>query len=85
MTHAFADVVDHAALPVIVVIFNSPHRPACACRWGLADHKRRDVARRLAHRRQHTLPETAWFYPEPKPEAHLILGRAALWKGVVVE
>jgi uncharacterized protein (DUF427 family) len=26
-----------------------------------------------------------WFYPEPKPEAHLIQGRVAFWKGVKIE
>lgn len=31
------------------------------------------------------LPEAVWFYPEPRPEAQLIKGRVAFWKGVVVE
>ncbi len=31
------------------------------------------------------LPEAVWYYPEPKPEAHLVQGRVAFWKGVKVE
>lgn len=31
------------------------------------------------------LPEAVWHYPEPKPEAHLIQGRVAFWKGVKIE
>jgi uncharacterized protein (DUF427 family) len=27
----------------------------------------------------------AWYHPEPKPEAHLIQGRVAFWKGVKIE
>ncbi len=31
------------------------------------------------------LPDAVWFYPEPRPEAHLIQGRVAFWKGVKIE
>ena len=31
------------------------------------------------------LPDAVWYYPEPKPEAHLIQGRVAFWKGVKIE
>ncbi|GAB3498474.1 hypothetical protein GCM10027399_23690 [Curvibacter fontanus] len=31
------------------------------------------------------LPGAVWFYPEPKPEAHLVQGRVAFWKGVKIE
>lgn len=30
-------------------------------------------------------PDAAWYYADPKPEAHEIAGRVAFWKGVVVE
>ena len=30
-------------------------------------------------------PDSAWFYPEPKPAAAAIRGRVAFWKGVRVE
>jgi uncharacterized protein (DUF427 family) len=29
--------------------------------------------------------DAAWYYPEPKPEAEMIRGRVAFWKGVKVE
>jgi uncharacterized protein (DUF427 family) len=29
--------------------------------------------------------DAAWYYPDPKPEADLIKGRVAFWKGVKVE
>ncbi|SFR96711.1 DUF427 domain-containing protein [Sphingomonas jatrophae] len=28
--------------------------------------------------------DSAWYYPEPKPEAETIRGRIAFWKGVTV-
>jgi uncharacterized protein (DUF427 family) len=30
-------------------------------------------------------PDSAWYYPEPKPAAAEIKGRVAFWKGVRVE
>ena len=30
-------------------------------------------------------PDSAWYYPEPKPAAAEIKGRVAFWKGVKVE
>lgn len=27
----------------------------------------------------------AWYYPEPKPEAEMVKGRIAFWKGVEVK
>ena len=29
-------------------------------------------------------PQAAWYYPEPKPEAAVIAGYVAFWKGVEV-
>lgn len=29
--------------------------------------------------------DAVWYYPDPKPEAEMIRGRVAFWKGVVVE
>ena len=29
--------------------------------------------------------DAAWYYPDPKPEAEMIKGRVAFWKGVKVE
>jgi len=29
-------------------------------------------------------PEAAWYYPDPKPEAEMVRGRVAFWKGVRV-
>lgn len=31
------------------------------------------------------LADAVWYYPEPKPEAQLIQGRVAFWKGVKIE
>ncbi len=30
-------------------------------------------------------PDAAWYYPDPKPEAEMVRGRVAFWKGVKVE
>ena len=30
-------------------------------------------------------PASAWYYPDPKPEAESIRGRIAFWRGVVVQ
>jgi uncharacterized protein (DUF427 family) len=30
-------------------------------------------------------PEAVWFYADPKPEAEMVKGRVAFWKGVKVE
>jgi uncharacterized protein (DUF427 family) len=30
-------------------------------------------------------PDSVWYYPDPKPEAEMIRGRVAFWKGVKVE
>jgi uncharacterized protein (DUF427 family) len=32
-----------------------------------------------------TNKDAAWYYPDPKPEAHNIKGFIAFWKGVKVE
>ena len=29
--------------------------------------------------------DAAWYYPDPKPEAEMVRGRVAFWKGVKVE
>ncbi len=29
-------------------------------------------------------PDAAWYYPDPKPEAEMVKGRVAFWKGVEV-
>ena len=29
--------------------------------------------------------DAVWYYPEPKPEAEMVKGRVAFWKGVKVE
>jgi uncharacterized protein (DUF427 family) len=29
--------------------------------------------------------DAAWYYPDPKPEADMVRGRVAFWKGVKVE
>jgi uncharacterized protein (DUF427 family) len=29
--------------------------------------------------------DAVWYYPDPKPEAEMIRGRVAFWKGVAVE
>jgi uncharacterized protein (DUF427 family) len=29
-------------------------------------------------------PDAVWYYPEPKPEAEMVRGRVAFWKGVKV-
>ncbi|HEY9096474.1 MAG TPA: DUF427 domain-containing protein [Hydrogenophaga sp.] len=29
-------------------------------------------------------PDAVWYYPQPKPEAEMIRGRVAFWKGVKV-
>lgn len=29
-------------------------------------------------------PDAVWFYPDPKPEAEMVRGRVAFWKGVKV-
>ena len=29
-------------------------------------------------------PEAAWTYADPKPEAEMVRGRVAFWKGVTV-
>ena len=29
--------------------------------------------------------DAVWFYPDPKPEAEMVRGRVAFWKGVKVE
>jgi len=29
--------------------------------------------------------DAVWYYPEPKPEAEMVRGRVAFWKGVKVE
>jgi len=31
-----------------------------------------------------TNPDAAWFYPQPKPEAAMVTGRVAFWRGVTV-
>jgi uncharacterized protein (DUF427 family) len=28
--------------------------------------------------------DAVWYYPEPKPEAEMVRGRVAFWKGVTV-
>jgi uncharacterized protein (DUF427 family) len=28
--------------------------------------------------------DAVWYYPDPKPEAEMVLGRVAFWKGVKV-
>lgn len=30
-------------------------------------------------------PDAVWYYPDPKPDAEMIRGRVAFWKGVKVE
>ena len=30
-------------------------------------------------------PDAAWYYADPKPEAEMVKGRVAFWKGVKVE
>ena len=30
-------------------------------------------------------PDAVWTYPDPKPEAEMVRGRVAFWKGVKVE
>jgi uncharacterized protein (DUF427 family) len=29
-------------------------------------------------------PDAVWYYPDPKPEAEMVRGRVAFWKGVTV-
>ena len=29
--------------------------------------------------------DAVWYYPNPKPEAEMVRGRVAFWKGVAVE
>ena len=29
-------------------------------------------------------PDAVWYYPDPKPEADMVRGRVAFWKGVQV-
>ena len=29
-------------------------------------------------------PDAVWYYPDPKPEAEMVRGRVAFWKGVKV-
>lgn len=29
--------------------------------------------------------DAAWYYPEPSPAAHKVVGRIAFWRGVLVE
>lgn len=29
--------------------------------------------------------DAVWYYPEPKPEAEMVRGRVAFWKGVKIE
>jgi len=29
-------------------------------------------------------PDAVWYYPDPKPEARMVKGRVAFWKGVEV-
>jgi uncharacterized protein (DUF427 family) len=29
-------------------------------------------------------PDAVWFYPDPKPDAQMVKGRVAFWKGVKV-
>ena len=31
-----------------------------------------------------TNPDAIWYYPDPKPEAEMVRGRVAFWKGVSV-
>ena len=31
-----------------------------------------------------TNPDAVWYYPDPKPEADMVRGRVAFWKGVTV-
>lgn len=33
----------------------------------------------------HLNPDAVWYYPDPKPEAEMVRGRVAFWKGVKVE
>jgi uncharacterized protein (DUF427 family) len=30
-------------------------------------------------------PDSVWFYPDPKPEAEMVRGRVAFWKGVEIK
>ena len=30
-------------------------------------------------------PDAAWYYADPKPEAEMVRGRVAFWKGVKIE
>ena len=30
-------------------------------------------------------PEAVWYYADPKPEAEMVRGRVAFWKGVKIE
>lgn len=30
-------------------------------------------------------PDAAWYYADPKPEAEMVKGRVAFWKGVKIE
>ncbi|HKB54241.1 MAG TPA: DUF427 domain-containing protein, partial [Ramlibacter sp.] len=30
-------------------------------------------------------PDAVWYYPDPKPDADMVRGRVAFWKGVKVE
>ena len=32
-----------------------------------------------------TATNAAWYYPEPKPDAHMVADRIAFWKGVEVK
>ena len=30
-------------------------------------------------------PDAVWYYPDPKPEAGMVVDRVAFWRGVTVE
>jgi uncharacterized protein (DUF427 family) len=55
----------------------SNHKTSCAWK-GQASYYSLIVAGELN-------PDAAWYYPDPKPEAEMVRGRVAFWKGVKVE
>jgi uncharacterized protein (DUF427 family) len=54
----------------------SNHKTTCAWK-GQASYYSLIVAGELN-------PDAVWYYPDPKPEAEMVRGRVAFWKGVKV-
>ena len=56
-----------------------PSERHTTCPWkGVASYYHLEVAGQVNR-------DAVWYYPDPKPQAEMVRGRVAFWKGVRVE